>query len=59
MHTGKHNADRLGVQSRQRRITHSSEAADDVARTEAERLEATYDTERLKALIAADGWAKA
>lgn len=32
---------------------------DDIARTEAERLETTYDTERLKALIAADGWAKA
>ncbi|MBN2630795.1 MAG: virulence factor [Rhodobacteraceae bacterium] len=30
-----------------------------VAQTEAARLEATYDTERLKALIAADGWAQA
>ena len=32
---------------------------EDVARAEADRLEAEYDTERLKALIAADGWAKA
>jgi hypothetical protein len=30
---------------------------DAVARAEADRLEATYDTDRLKALIAADGWA--
>ncbi|NEX44915.1 virulence factor [Pseudotabrizicola algicola] len=32
---------------------------EDVARREAARLEAEYDTERLKALIASDGWAKA
>lgn len=32
---------------------------EDVARAEAARLEAEYDTERLKTLIAADGWAKA
>jgi hypothetical protein len=32
---------------------------DTVARAEADRLEAEYDTERLKTLIAADGWAKA
>lgn len=30
-----------------------------VAEAEAARIEATYDTERLKTLIAADGWAKA
>jgi hypothetical protein len=29
---------------------------EDVARAEAARIEATYDTEKLKALIAADGW---
>ena len=28
-----------------------------VARTEAARLDAEYDTDRIKALIAADGWA--
>jgi hypothetical protein len=32
---------------------------DDIARTEAARLEAEFDTARLKALIDADGWAKA
>ena len=32
---------------------------EDVARDEAARLEAEYDTDRLKTLIAADGWAKA
>jgi hypothetical protein len=32
---------------------------EDVARSEAARLEAEYDTEKLKALIAADGWATA
>ncbi|MCF8486679.1 MAG: virulence factor [Rhodobacteraceae bacterium] len=32
---------------------------DSVARTEADRLEAEYDTARLKALIDAEGWAKA
>jgi hypothetical protein len=32
---------------------------DDVARAEAAKLEATYDTDRLKALIAADGWDRA
>jgi hypothetical protein len=32
---------------------------DDVARAEAARLEAEYDTARLKALIDAEGWAKA
>ncbi|NBE08420.1 virulence factor [Paragemmobacter ruber] len=32
---------------------------DDIARTEAARLEAEFDTTRLKALIDADGWAKA
>ena len=31
----------------------------DVAQAEAAKIEATYDTERLKTLIAADGWAKA
>jgi hypothetical protein len=31
--------------------------ADTVARTEADRIEATYDHDRLKALIANDGWA--
>ena len=30
-----------------------------VAEAEAARIEATYDTERLKSLIASDGWAKA
>ncbi len=32
---------------------------DAVARAEADRLEAEYDTARLKALIDAEGWAKA
>lgn len=32
---------------------------DAIARSEAERLEAEFDTDALKALIAADGWAKA
>jgi hypothetical protein len=32
---------------------------DTVARAEADRLEAEYDTARLKALIDAEGWAKA
>ena len=32
---------------------------DAVAKAEAARLEAEYDTQRLKALIDADGWAKA
>ena len=32
---------------------------DAIAAAEAARLEAEYDTERLKALINADGWAKA
>jgi hypothetical protein len=32
---------------------------DAVARAEADRLEATFDTEALKALIASDGWSKA
>ena len=32
-------------------------AADEVARREAARLDTEYDTERLKALIANDGWA--
>ncbi|PJF10764.1 virulence factor [Pseudorhodobacter sp. MZDSW-24AT] len=32
---------------------------DEVAQAEAARLEAEYDTARLKELIAADGWAKA
>ncbi|QHQ35014.1 virulence factor [Algicella marina] len=32
--------------------------APDVAKAEAERLEATYDTEMIKALIGNDGWAK-
>lgn len=32
---------------------------DVVARAEADRLEASYDTDRLKALIAADGWDRA
>ena len=32
---------------------------EDVARTEAARLEAEFDTARLKALIDAEGWAKA
>lgn len=32
---------------------------DDIARTEAARLEAEFDTARLKALIDANGWAKA
>jgi hypothetical protein len=32
---------------------------DSVARAEADRLEAEYDTARLKALIDAEGWAKA
>lgn len=32
---------------------------DEVARAEAARLEASYDTDRLKALIAADGWDRA
>jgi len=31
--------------------------ASDIAETEAKRLEAEYDQERLKALIANDGWA--
>lgn len=30
----------------------------DVAAAEAAKIESTYDTERLKALIASDGWAK-
>lgn len=30
-----------------------------VAEAEAAKIEATYDTERLKTLIASDGWAKA
>lgn len=34
-------------------------APEDIARAEAARLEAEYDTARLKALIDADGWAKA
>ncbi len=33
--------------------------AESVAAAEAARLEAEFDTERLKALIAADGWSKA
>lgn len=32
---------------------------DEVARSEADRLETEYDTARLKALIDAEGWAKA
>lgn len=32
---------------------------DDIAKAEAARLEAEYDTARLKALIDADGWAQA
>jgi hypothetical protein len=32
---------------------------DDIARSEAARLEAEYDTAHLKALIDAEGWAKA
>jgi len=32
---------------------------DDIAKSEAARLEAEFDTARLKALIDADGWAKA
>ena len=32
---------------------------DDIARSEAARLEAEFDTARLKALIDAEGWAKA
>ncbi|AZL60937.1 hypothetical protein EI545_20190 [Tabrizicola piscis] len=32
---------------------------DTIAATEAARLEAEFDTDRLKALIATDGWAKA
>ncbi len=32
---------------------------DEVAKTEAARLEAEYDTARLKALIEAEGWAQA
>ncbi|MEN9408232.1 MAG: hypothetical protein RL216_206 [Pseudomonadota bacterium] len=32
---------------------------DDIAKAEAARLEAEYDTARLKALIDAEGWAKA
>ena len=32
-------------------------AADEIAEAEAKRLEAEYDTERLKSLIANDGWA--
>lgn len=32
---------------------------DDIARAEAARLEAEYDTARLKALIDAEGWARA
>ncbi|WGV17069.1 virulence factor [Fuscovulum ytuae] len=32
---------------------------DEIAKTEAARLEAEYDTARLKALIDAEGWAKA
>ena len=32
---------------------------DDVAAAEAARLEAEYDTDRLKTLIAAEGWAQA
>lgn len=32
---------------------------DEIARSEAARLEAEYDTARLKALIDAEGWAKA
>ncbi len=31
-------------------------AAADVAKTEAARLDAEYDTDRIKALIGADGW---
>ncbi len=31
----------------------------EVAQAQAAQIEATYDTERLKSLIAADGWAKA
>ena len=31
--------------------------SEDVARAEAARLDAEYDTDRIKALIAADGWA--
>lgn len=31
----------------------------EIAEAQAARIEATYDTERLKALITADGWAKA
>lgn len=34
-------------------------APEDIARAEAARLEAEYDTARLKALIDADGWAQA
>ncbi|MBL4927982.1 virulence factor [Fuscibacter oryzae] len=30
---------------------------DEIAQTEAARLEAEYDTDRIKALIATDGWA--
>lgn len=30
---------------------------DEIAKAEAARLEAEYDTDRIKALIAADGWA--
>ncbi len=30
---------------------------DEIAKTEAARLEAEYDTDRIKQLIAADGWA--
>lgn len=30
---------------------------DEIARSEAARLEAEYDTDRIKALIATDGWA--
>lgn len=32
-------------------------AAEEIARSEAARLDAEYDTERLKTLIANDGWA--
>ena len=32
---------------------------DEIAKAEAARLEAEYDTARLKALIDAEGWAKA
>jgi hypothetical protein len=32
-------------------------AQDEIAKSEAARIEAEYDTERLKSLISADGWA--